>query len=287
MIPEVSAQSITPIIRLSLVTPEITVEVGPNENNVREFNGTIYIECPLNMSGTVTLSAYDPWNTARVYPSSFSFSRTNQGNRTFRVKIEAPKYVSSSANLTVKILGNWQIIKPTYNSGNCEPLEGKINIAKYHQLKTICPNKNVEVDPGEKYKFSLHIYNQGNGNDTFYINVTNMDYLKQNGIKISPESVTFELEELDKTIITFNVTAPDEIPTGKVYYIELEVGTEKSILDGGKVEMETLKIYIGNRAGFILWSCIGSVVIIISLFFGITIFYARWRLKKKKYVKKW
>jgi hypothetical protein len=289
-LPNASAKSIYPKVEFKLLNYEAIAHVGPGDSCIAEFSGQVYVECWYGMSGKIFLNSQSSWGSSKVIPDTIKFSEENQGYFNFKVTVKAPYYCNPNGFGLVQIDGRYLLDSPTEILGHCEPregLEGKVKIAQFHKIQTNYRESYKMVEPGERSEFQLQIQNQGNGNATFMVDVTNLGDLEQKGVKVSPHSATFELEPIDEKIINFNVTAPNEFPMGQYYGVKIEIRTEESIDEGGKVVNEVLRIQVGDPYQYLFFSYILCAITIFVLFILITIFYARWRLKKKKYVKKW
>jgi hypothetical protein len=288
-LPNASAKSIFPKVEFKLLNYEAIAHVGPGDSCIAEFKGQVYVEC-WDMAGIISLNAQSSWGSSEVIPDTIKFSEQNHGYIPFKVTVKAPYYASPNNSGLLLITGSYLLDSPTDIYGLCEPregLEGKVKIAQFHKIQTNYRESYKMVGPGERSEFQLQIQNQGNGNATIFVNVTNFEDLKRKGVIVTPHSATFELEPIDKKIINFNVTAPNEFPMGQYYGVKIEIRTEESIDEGGKVVNEVLRIQIGNPYHYLFFSYILCVITLFVLFILITIVYARWRLKKKKYVKKW
>jgi hypothetical protein len=289
-LPTATAKSIYPKVELMLETPEVAVDVSPGQEGIAEFLGLVYVECSYNMSGIIKLSATDTWGSATVIPSAFSFSEDSQGYKSFKVKVKAPLYTSSDFMGKLRVTGSCYIYSPTDLYCNCEPregVEGRINIAQYHKYQLSSPNKYAVVDPGQTTNFRIFVANQGNGNDTFFINIANKEQLEKAGLEVSISPTTFELGALEEQVVRLIVTTPEGYPTHEVYNIRIEVSNNKTFTEGGGFKVETYQIRNGasNYYQFQVF-CI-SLFIILAVLFITTIYYARRKQKKKKYVKKW
>jgi hypothetical protein len=273
-----------------LETPEVTVDVSPGQDCKAEFQGLVYVECAYNMSGVIRLSAQDTWNSATIIPSVFSFSETNQGYRRFKVSVNVPLYTSSTKNGQLFITGRCEVYRPTEMYCNCEPsegVEGKINIAQFHKFKLISPSKYTNVDPGKTTNFRIFVANMGNGNETFHVRITNLKELKKTGLDLTISPTTFELNELEEKVVKLVATTPEGYPTHEIYNIRVEVTNNKTFTEGGGFIVETYKIRNGASYYYQFQVFCISLVIILAVLFITTIYYARRKQKKRKYVKNW
>jgi hypothetical protein len=289
-LPTATAKSIYPKVELMLVTPEVTVDVSHGQEGIVEFQGMVYIECAFNMSGIIKLSAKDTWASATVIPSALSFSEDNQGYRSFKVKVKAPLYTSSDFTGKFRVTGSCYIYSPTGMYCNCEPregVEGRINVAQFRKFQLSSPNKYTAVDPGQTTNFRIFVVNQGNGNETFYVNIANKENLKKNGLKVSISPTTFELGEHEEQTVRLIVTTPEGYPIHEIYNIRVEVSNNKTFTEGGGIIVETYQIRNGASYYYQFQVFCISLITILAVLFVITVFYARRKQKKKKYVKKW
>jgi hypothetical protein len=132
---EVRSATILPTATIRLNEPSQTAAVGPDDDGLVEFTGTVSVEFNSATTVVVSLNAKDTWNSATVVPSALQFSVEDSGDKIFRVSVQAPLGTDSNVAGKLTVLGKW-VMYPTSMTGSCDPangVEGSIYIEKYHQ----------------------------------------------------------------------------------------------------------------------------------------------------------
>jgi hypothetical protein len=231
-----------PKVTIQLLQPSQTAHVDKYETCEVMFNGTVTATLKSVSSVLVSLDAEDTWGSAKVYPDSILF--LNNTPESFVVIVKARPRESCTTIGTVTVRGHW-MLSDGY-AGSTDPpggVTGRINIAQYHNFGLSCSRVFKEVLPGGDVLFNLTIRNRGNGFETFGINVTNLNELKEKGVRVTLSHSLVDIEEHPDEL---SVKILVEVPTGvhfiTYYRIKIEVFSVEGIESG--VEPQNFKFVI-------------------------------------------
>ncbi len=270
--PVVTAQPSNPSATIFLEDNEKTAKVGPEQHGVVTLLGWVSAEVISGTSMVVQLNATDTWNSAIISPSAVQFTSDNADNKEFQVSIQVPKGESCDTEGTVVVSGRWMMY-PGRISGDCEPVERTIKVAQYH-IFSISSNKlQIETALGSKAKFNLVIENQGNGEETFSIDIKNLDELADKGFVFELPSYRPTAKAGQETTYEFFVNTPSDLRYEGPYNIDLEVSPYTGNNEDVPTEKITFKLvlksenFLFSQMGFIILFAVIPVFIIGLLFF--------------------
>jgi hypothetical protein len=206
---------IIPNVYIELLEQNKTANVAPGDTGVVTFSGKVTVDMNPVTRVVVSLMAEDTWGSAVVEPSTLLFA--SNGEQPFSVSVRAPKEASCNTVGEVRVTGRWRMYPGTLG-GPCEPNEGVvgiINIAQYCRFSTSTDSSNIEITAGSDAKFTLNIHNEGNGLDSFNIEICNIEELESKGINVRINQILLELAEKQNGSVEISISVPDDMDCGK------------------------------------------------------------------------
>jgi hypothetical protein len=189
-----------PVLTLSLVPTQLEARVTNSQNGPVMFGGNATVE---KFSGnlervTVTLSASCIW-PAIVSPTTMVF--TNMQPQPFYVTVVVPPKTSSLEIGQLIISGT---AKAPGMPAATATANAVVTVAQYFKLSIGADTPLREVKPGDITYNTVNIYNEGNGLDSFELEVTNTKDLlkKQFNVIIERTSIDIQQEEYAQIKIT-------------------------------------------------------------------------------------
>jgi hypothetical protein len=207
---------------------EQIADVRPGEHGTVLFPGTVTGQLPAGSSfqdiivdlvGSTDLD----WSVT-INPSQIQL---NPGNvEKFTAQVTAPPGTSSSIVETLTVSGRARAFPGTLTV-SIAPITGTIRIEQYYQFSLSSNEPICNSTIGEKVELNLDIYNSGNGEDTFSINVVNLHELSSKNIIITLSSTTHTIQNKQTGNVLINAEIPNNRNCIGIHYITLEVKSQE------------------------------------------------------------
>jgi hypothetical protein len=271
------------------VDPEVVLHLQDDMTIADVHNGTQSNPCKVKLAGWVSvnfdpsttvvvqLSVSNSWRTAAIAPTAVQFSVDTPGNKEFNVEMVIPYQVRSDDECEVVVYGSW-IMYPGEISGSCESVNGFVLIEKYHKFRVRCfGSKGIEVNPGDDVTPRLNIQNWGNGEETFIINIKNLDELNDKGFEI--DMAENPVRVLPKDQATFGVLVKTPSDSSRVGRHTIEFEIKPMDENNTDVPVELITYYIDLKPYDVMGTPYGIClsVILVLIIIPIIIFIIRYR----------
>ncbi len=253
-----------------------TANVGPEDDGLVTFDGSVHVTKPPATEVIVTLSADSDLVSATVSPVTLTFQ--TEGEQEFSVSARANSGESAETVGTVVVTGTWRLT-PGGFTGTAQPAEGvtaRVLIAQYYDFSLSTNTNKVETNGGDTVEFDLTIQNEGNGLDTFFIEVTNENDLNDKEFQVSVSESEVDIYEHQSSIIKIFVTTPENTGEGK-HELIVQVTSDNGATEG--LSPEKLVYEIDHSPSLVSNQTIIFIIIIVVIIVCLLLF---WRRKKKK-----
>jgi hypothetical protein len=283
----VRSATILPIATISLNEPSQTAAVGPDDDGLVEFSGTVSVEFNSATTVIVSLNAKDTWNSATVVPSALQFSVEDSGAKTFRVSVQAPLGTDSNVVGKLTVLGKW-VMYPTSMTGECDPangVEGTIYIEKYHQASYNVDDLQKTTDAGSSVQFRVFIQNTGNYDETYSFDIVNFDELNDKGIKVKFSANTIQVPRWGNLSFSVLVDTANGQRWEGVHNIQISISPEKVVKNGGQPYLIELKVVIDYKSGVEYFIDISPYIVILIIIVIVLVIIARWHKKRQQFLR--
>jgi len=270
------AEAAQPIATIALDDPEQTAKVGPGQDGIVTFTGTVGVQ----MVGpganvqliVVKLTAESPWVTS-ISPSTIVFQAQNLNEeKIFTVVVKVPNFESFSTQGNVQISGTVNTV-PGVLLSTIAPTGGIITIEPYYQLRVSCPEPYIEISPGDPLLFSVTIKNEGNSQDRIQIDIPNQKELTDEEWVVSLGTRTMMLEEKKEQVIKLSITPPMDwtLYRNRVTNVKLEVKSITSTQgQSAMVETQYFDFYVRDKGIYIpgfepLFALMALVIVAVAM----------------------
>jgi hypothetical protein len=224
---QVQANPLT-IVTLTLQEDPPHVDVSPGSPGVVTITGTVTCVKYGPDYVKVFLSASCETSDASVVPPSFVFTQQTgqEKTETFSVTTRIPEGYPCKATPAITVSGY-------FDQGglrtNIAPVSQIIIIDQYYKIDAYCPEGNLQtVKPGENFNLDLYVINEGNGDDTFFIDIENRASLNNKGFGLS-ESVETTICENEVRVVMLQIAIPEKISGNFSIHLLVEsIGAESS-----------------------------------------------------------
>jgi hypothetical protein len=257
--------------------------VGPGEEGIVEFNGIMSVKCDFNplTRVEVSLTVIDTWGSSKVVPSKTTFFQSSE--EPFIVQVIVPQGESCDERGIIKVYGSW-IIYPSGASGFAEPEEGvmgKIDIAQFFRFTLSVLQKYCETRPGSDVVFNLGIRNDGNGNDSFIIEILNHDTLHEKGFSVLlSQSKVLLSEDAPEAKILISIDVPSSTSVIGQNIIKINVYSENGLLEG--LPPSVVRFVLGISRDYIYETNEFTISVILLIFIVIICIIIVWQWRKKR-----
>jgi hypothetical protein len=270
-----------PKVTLRFIEPNKTAQVAPGETGVVTFNLVVNVTKSQVVRIIVSLTADDTWSSAVVEPSSLLFSANGEKPAGVSVRVGPGESCNTVGTVTVK--GYWTMY-PGGMTGSAEPesgVVGNIYIAQYYKFSLHSSTGLFEeVKPGSDVEFDLTIRNEGNGLDSFFIEIENLDELSDKDIEasLSESMVVGQAGQNRSTRLYLEV--PENIQIIGSHEIKVQVTSEDGIQKGLPPQVMTYVIKIPEEdfTETTEFSLILAILIVACVVAGI-MYWRRWKNK--------
>ena len=204
----VRASPFTTVI-ISLQEDPPCVDVSPGSSGIFTVEGEVACVKWGPDQVKVFLQAQFEYANASVVPSNFVFAGTSGTEETesFTVSTKVPQGTSSLRTATLTVSGYWIQGGLQYEIA---PVSIMVIILQYHKIDVFCNNTLLSLISGENHKIEFKVFNLGNGDDIFLLDLKNRDALEVKGFDLSPP-MEFVITEKACRDIIFEVYIPENI----------------------------------------------------------------------------
>jgi len=241
--------------------PEVTIEAAPTSTSSGIFHATVTVDKPPAI-GTVMVSldatTSTDWTTT-VDPATIPFTSPGSVQITVRVTVPPETLSSSVGMVTVTGIGTY----PGYSTPPASST-GTVKIKQYYRcLLNITPT--LGIDNPQTYK--IIVTNNGNGNDSFELNIPLQQVLTKVGLSVAFDRTTTEKIPQHSTA-TINMTVsygPSAASGKKEIYVR---STSKASMSSGNGTvytdaMTTIDVQPWHGSSGISLGVIALVIVII------------------------
>ncbi len=216
--PEAEAQGPTPVFILEVHPNVVFVDLSPGGSGVGQTNVTVTNEA----RGSFRVEVHIEVPGYQVTPEISTVIVDSGESTTINVAVAAMYHFPDQVDATVHgevIRVDEVVIGPGFyymNTGflvTSQPF-GEVDIWSNEGYK--------KMRPGKEYTFELNVKNHGNAPDTFSIDITNIDELRDEGFSINLSST--EIKNLDpqsSDTITLHVETPRDLWKDDHYSIDI------------------------------------------------------------------
>jgi hypothetical protein len=194
-----------PVLTLSLTPTQLQSRVTNSQNGPVMFGGNATVE---KFSGnvervTVTLSASCIW-PAIVSPSTMVFTQSGR-SQPFYVTVVVPPKTSSLEVGTLIVSGTAKapgmpVVTATANA--------VVTVAQYFKLSIGADTPLREVKPGDITYNTINIYNEGNGLDSFEIEISNQKDLLKKEFNVIIERTSIDIKQDEYSQVKITIQTP-------------------------------------------------------------------------------
>ena len=251
------AEAAQPIATISLDDNEQKAKVGPGDDGIVTFTGTVTVQMigpGQNVQLIVAkLQADAGWVTS-ITPSTMVFPAQNPSPIPFTVVVKVPNFTSFSAPGEVVVSGTVNT-NPGMLQSPIAAAKGIITIEPYYQLRVSCAEPYIEISPGDPLMFSVTIKNEGNSQDRISIDVPNQAELTEEEWVVSLGTRTMMLEEKKEQVVKLSITPPQDwtLYRNRVTGVQLVVKSLTSTQGqaGGMPETQPFDFYVRDKGMYI------------------------------------
>ncbi len=238
-------QTIIPVVNAQFDDSSKTADVEPGNpsGGIVKNTGTIHCDCGSQPQVDVSLTISAGGWGAAITPSSMTFVWGGEEEKPFSVTIAAPEGTSHKVAQNVIVGGSWTGSLGLV--GDVDETSMIVFVEQYFDL-VLELDEPESIAPGGGGNISFQIFNLGNDEDDFIVDVDNLADLARDGWSI-PTIGKLTIEEKGARRISIYVSAPDEEDT---YHFEITVTSEKSRLANPDDERSaSLDVFVEVKKG--------------------------------------
>lgn len=188
-----------PVASVSLDPSQVEAEVTQSQLGEAEFQGTVLVDQPEYLSSDITLTA--TVNTGwPLTLSPQSAQITGPGSLDFTVTVQVPPATSSlrTGNVIVTASVKAPMLAPVLATASAI-----VTVSQYFKLRLEIEEPMVSLERGEEDETEVLIYNDGNGQDTFSIDMETVP----EGIRVSLDQsqMTVQQDEHETVVLRVKV----------------------------------------------------------------------------------
>jgi hypothetical protein len=240
----------SPVVELKFDTGEEiqTADVAPGDSGLVSFPGTVSAD--LAAGGTVqdvvvTLEvSTDLGWPATIEPEIVTLTPGTE-EAAFLATVSVPSETLWNTTGVLTVSGT-AMAYPGALRYNIQSITGTIKINQYYQFSVGCNDPFKECCPNSDICYNITLYNGGNGNTLFSVEITNHEYLVRETFTVNIGSSTLEVQAKSYEIVPIIVGTPYSEDCLGVYDIEVKITskTEESNTGSTEPQMYTLTAQI-------------------------------------------
>lgn len=233
------------VVTLSLQSDPPSVDVSPGSSGMVSIAGEVTcVKWGPDMV-KVFLMADSETGSASVVPASFVFSGSagSESTETFSVTTKVPQGYSSSANPAITVSGY-------YDQGGLRtsiaPVTQIIIVLPYYKIGASAKDPIVQAKPGENANIYFEVFNEGNCDDVFLIDLENKGELESKGFRL-PTPMEVQITEDSSKNISYEVGIPRNI--SGIHSLNLVITSQGSESSGGNYKYKmTITMDIASKS---------------------------------------
>jgi len=235
---EAEGQTIIPVVQAGFDAASKSADVTPGgtANGVVQNTGTIVCNTGSQTQVSVNLQVTAGGWGAAITPSSMTFLAGSSTEQDFAITVRAPPGTSHKVSQNVVVGGSWTGAQGLV--GDVDSTQMIVFIEQYFKLILESDNPLTEIAPGDDLTFAMKIWNMGNDEDDFVIEIMNQKSLTDDGWTI-PTVPKQTIEEKGVRPFKIQLTSPQDwtIWKNKVSSVNVKVISEKSRLSNPDAEI--------------------------------------------------
>jgi len=264
-------------------------EVGPGDTGIVNYTGNVsiqvlgHIEEVERIDVSLNVSTYGSGWPCNISPSHISIDPRIQEKIPFEVTVYVPPGTPYTTSERVIVTA---LVEP-FPEGevNVSSFKGTVTVSQYHQFSVKVSEPYFDLR-GRRQSYIINISNEGNGHDTFEIEITNFIGLNYDGWVISLTDSRSNVDYNESGEINISITPPTSIPDG-TYEIYVRVGSEQARTLKGLDISENYTIFVEvdrTKSSKESSSSLTLLAIIIAILV-IALLATLWLLKKPPFAK--
>ncbi len=226
------------------------VTPGGSGNGIVKNTGTISCDSGSQTQVTVALTISAGGWGAAITPSSMTFP-AGTSSKPFSITVRAPPGTSHKVSQNVVVGGSWTGAEGLV--GDVDSTSMIVFIDQYFKLILESDNPLTEINPGDDLTFSMKIWNMGNDEDDFVIEITNQKSLSDEGWTI-PTVPKQTIEEKGVRPFKIQLTSPQDwtLWKNKVSPVNVKVYSDKSRLSNPDAEVFMMySLYVRQKGVYL------------------------------------
>jgi len=270
-----NVEAAAPTVTLHLDDSEVEVDVGPGDNGICVFTGTVECNDHVQLIEVNLNAETEEWPT-EVEPSTL-YLQPGVTEEQFQVTVKVTQFTPVSQAGSLIVSGMYRSVPGTFYS-SIDPVIGIITIKPYVQLSISSKKSKNSGEPGDRIDFSMQIKNEGNSDQDFTVSVSEIIGANNDQFKVSFSADSFLIRIHESYDLVVSVQIPDGVSAGEyeiiVTTIPVNQGNDKEVIERHYsllVEVES-----GGVFGYGDWTWYALSIVIIMLL-GIVIW-------KRKYI---
>lgn len=206
-------------VNLALESDPPEVDVSPGSSGMVTITGTVTCVKWGPDTVKVSLIAEADCGEASVVPANFVFSQSSgtEESETFSVSTRVPNGYPCTATPAITVSGYW-------DQGGLRtqiaPVSQIIIILQYYKMEISVIDPIISAAPGDNVDFNFNLYNRGNGEDTFHVDIENRAPLNKKGFKLSAPAEVPACPD-DGRNVHFEIGIPENITGNFTLYFSV------------------------------------------------------------------
>jgi hypothetical protein len=244
--PEAEAQ-IVPDIDLEMGDPYVNLDVSPRGSGLGSTHVIVYnsaIDATVKVQVQINVPGF------AVAPQFATVSVPPSGSKTINIAIAAilrTPYRQVAGDVNAEVT---QVNGAPVNGISTAQTGFFVQSQPYGKVILQSDKPFQKVSPGKEYPFKIKVVNNGNGVDTFALEITNKDALQKDGFSISMSSTTTkDTDPQAYDLITVQIQTPREFGWKNDYY-NLDVRATSELENQKSDYSLTIWVYGFGIAGF-------------------------------------
>ena len=271
-----------PSLKMELEASTVEAAITESSTGVAKINGTLGVSNLYGLLQLINLACFtDVGWPARVSPGTIYAS--DDGNFSFEVSVTVPQGSNAATvgRLSVFAAPQWPAANLSVSA------EATVTVRQYFRIQLSTEKSSLQIAPGDDCTFTVNLYNQGNGNDSFLLELVNKDEQAKDHASATLSCRTAEkLGPMESAKFKINFSSAKDWTLWKTSNNEIKIQVTSM---GAPAHQEkiflTYSLWVheeGSYPAWYNWTTIDLAVIIMAV--AVAAGFWSWRRRRKKTV---
>ncbi len=224
-------------VALFLEPEDPMADLDPPAYGAVNINGTVNVSSLLVVTTTVTITVDSGSWFYLLSDDQLIFA--GPGSQSFTVNVTAPPNATLGDSQTVTVTANWSSV-PTDETGQVVD-SVPVGIKQSYKVQMFSTKSFISIAPGAHVDLKLKVTNSGNGDDSYEVELLNLEALRGGGWTVTGMPTTVSLKPRAVAEVAVGVDVPTGLEPGREVQFQFHA-ISKGAQQAGQLVDRTSKV---------------------------------------------